>query len=234
MAMGEQAITARPRFRSVRVRDAVGSTTRISAREYESLVRGINFWAPAVVHALTRRLHESGWDPDQTASLLDVGCGTGMYGQLSLADFGRLSAVGVDVARIPPLAVEQSEQPGGASGFRPAQLDFRQDGWGTGFDLVLFGNISEPGSAQDPFSRLFAVSAMAPAAVMDCPGPVRPMAGLCRPASFWHQGWRGCSSAVRADGSAGEMPLRRSAFDFALQWSSDRPRRTTTREGSPG
>jgi SAM-dependent methyltransferase len=114
---------------------------QISAQEYESLVRGINFWAPPVVHALTAELRTRGWSEESQPRLLDVGCGTGIYSQLLLREFPGLTAAGVDVERILPLAVAQSEKLKVAERFEPTQLDFWREDWGTGFDLVLFVNI---------------------------------------------------------------------------------------------
>ncbi|WP_211769809.1 class I SAM-dependent methyltransferase [Kutzneria sp. CA-103260] len=114
---------------------------QISASEYESLVRGINFWAPPVVHALSAQLKEHGWAGDKTAGMLDVGCGTGIYSQLLLQQFAGLTATGLDVERILPLAIAQSEQLDVADRFHPLRRDFWREDWGTGFDLVLFVNI---------------------------------------------------------------------------------------------
>jgi SAM-dependent methyltransferase len=121
--------------------DGSQQPNQISAQEYESLVRGLNFWAPPVVHALTRELRGQGWSADKQARMLDVGCGTGIYSQLLLREFAGLTAAGLDVERVLPLAVSQSEQLDVASRFVPTKRDFRREDWGIGFDLVLFVNI---------------------------------------------------------------------------------------------
>ncbi|HUR02052.1 MAG TPA: methyltransferase [Nonomuraea sp.] len=130
---------------------------QISAQEYESLVRGINFWAPPVVHALIAELRTRGWSDSSQPRLLDVGCGTGIYSQLMLREFPGLTASGVDVERILPLAVTQSEKLGVAERFLPTQLDFWREDWGTGFDLVLFVNIFHLQTPED--ARNLAVKA---------------------------------------------------------------------------
>lgn len=124
-------------------RDADGSeqVNQISEAEYEALVHGINFWAPPVVNILAGALEGFGWPAGERTTMLDVGCGTGLYSQLLLRRFPFLSAVGMDVQRIVPLAVRQSERLNVMSRFSPVTRDFRNEEWGDGFDLVLFANI---------------------------------------------------------------------------------------------
>lgn len=134
-------------------RDARGSEQRnqISESEYEALVRGINFWAPPVVEILASTLEDLGWPRDERTKMLDVGCGTGVYSQLLLRRFPSLSAVGLDVPRIVPLAVTQSERLNVRSRFNAVTRDFQNEEWGDEFGLILFANIfhlQTPESAQ--------------------------------------------------------------------------------------
>lgn len=124
-------------------RDAGGSeqVNQISGSEYEALVHGINFWAPPVVDILASALEGFGWPAAERTTMLDVGCGTGLYSQLMLRRFPFLSAVGMDVQRIIPLAVRQSERLNVRSRFSPVTRDFQNEEWGDGFGLVLFANI---------------------------------------------------------------------------------------------
>lgn len=124
-------------------RDAGGSEqiNQISESEYETLVQGINFWAPPVVEILASALEGLGWPAGEQTKMLDVGCGTGLYSQLLLRRFPFLSAVGMDVQRIVPLAVKQSERLNVRSRFSPVTRDFQNEEWDDGFGLVLFANI---------------------------------------------------------------------------------------------
>jgi predicted TPR repeat methyltransferase len=127
-------------------------SNQISDKEYESLVRGINFWAPPVVEILAKHLRVLGWPRGERPRMLDVGCGTGIYSQLLLREFASLTALGIDVGRILPLAAEQSKQIGLVDRFTATEMDFLQDDWGSGFELVLFVNIfhlQTPADAQD-------------------------------------------------------------------------------------
>lgn len=123
-------------------RDAEGGhqLNQISEEEYTSLVRGINFWAPPIVSALADALREQGWSTGDGAKVLDVGCGTGIYSQLLLREFPLLTARGLDVARITPIAIRQAKELGVADRFEPTVVDFFHDSWGGG-DLALFVNI---------------------------------------------------------------------------------------------
>ncbi|MFJ9033255.1 methyltransferase [Streptomyces sp. NPDC102274] len=124
-------------------RDAAGtdSPNRIAEEDYESLVGGINFWAPPIVTVLSRKLRTLGRSGDATASILDVGCGTGLYSQLLLREFPRWTATGLDVERIAALANAQSLRLGVAERFDTRAGDFWKGGWGSGYDIVLFANI---------------------------------------------------------------------------------------------
>ena len=123
-------------------RDGAGSDqlNQISVDEYESLVGGINFWAPPIIEVLCRGLRDLGWERDRPARLVDVGCGTGLYSQLLLCEFERWHAVGLDVDRIAPMAVAQAQRLGVGTRFQTLACDFWSDSWGTA-DLVLLANI---------------------------------------------------------------------------------------------
>lgn len=114
---------------------------QISAEEYESLVGGINFWAPPIVDTLVRALETLGWSAEQARFSLDVGCGAGLYSQLLLQHFPRLEATGFDVPEIIPLARRQAARLGVADRFAGVECDFTNADWGTGFDLIMFANI---------------------------------------------------------------------------------------------
>ncbi|MEU8783900.1 class I SAM-dependent methyltransferase [Streptomyces sp. NPDC048637] len=109
--------------------------------DYQSLVGGINFWAPPVVDALTNELRRRGADGRAPAAVLDVGCGTGLYSQLLLQEFPAWHAVGLDTERIVPLAVDQSRRLDVADRFTTRAGDFRDGNWGTGYGTLLFANI---------------------------------------------------------------------------------------------
>ncbi|TYB71027.1 methyltransferase domain-containing protein [Nonomuraea sp. PA05] len=132
---------------------AVPQHNQISTTEYESLVRGINFWAPPIVSILAGALRDRGWPAGPAApAMLDVGCGTGLYSQLLLQQFPELTGVGFDVERIVSIARAQSERMDVGDRFQPLAIDFWQRDWGTGFDLVLFANIfhlQTPDSARE-------------------------------------------------------------------------------------
>ncbi|MET7640363.1 class I SAM-dependent methyltransferase [Streptomyces sp. NPDC005438] len=124
-------------------RDSQGGEqlNQISQEDYTSLVRGINFWAPPIVDALATALRQLGWGEDTAKSLLDVGCGTGIYSHLLLKEFPELSARGLDGHRIIPIAGEQAARLEVAERFHGHVCDFWKDDWGTGVDLTLFVNI---------------------------------------------------------------------------------------------
>ncbi|MEK2473759.1 class I SAM-dependent methyltransferase [Streptomyces noursei] len=124
-------------------RDRSGNdrTNQISETNYEDLTFGINFWAPPIVDVLSSFLAESGWKKDQAVSVLDVGCGTGLYSQLLLERFPSWTAEGIDAPRIIPLATRQAEKVGVGARFTGTVRDFWQHGWGEIVDLILFANI---------------------------------------------------------------------------------------------
>ena len=117
------------------------SPNGITQEDYESLVGGINFWAPPIVTTLSRNLRALGRSGDTTASVLDLGCGTGLYSQLLLREFPQWTATGFDVERITPLANAQALRLGVEERFATRTGDFWQGDWGTGYDLILFANI---------------------------------------------------------------------------------------------
>ncbi|KAK1182749.1 class I SAM-dependent methyltransferase [Streptomyces sp. NBS 14/10] len=124
-------------------RDQSGNdrTNQISEADYEDLTSGINFWAPPIVDVLSAALAETGWKKDEAVSVLDVGCGTGLYSQLLLERFPAWKAEGIDAPRIIRLATAQAERLGVGSRFTGTVRDFWKDGWGETVDLILFANI---------------------------------------------------------------------------------------------
>ncbi|MFC7383724.1 methyltransferase domain-containing protein [Sphaerisporangium rhizosphaerae] len=124
-------------------RDAAGHdrANQISETDYESLALGINFWAPPIVARLHDWLDASGWDAGVPARVLDVGCGSGLYGQLMLRRRENWHVTGVDAPRIIELARAQARRLGVDGRFSGMVGDFWADAWGAGFDLVFFANI---------------------------------------------------------------------------------------------
>ncbi|HXL93601.1 MAG TPA: methyltransferase domain-containing protein [Streptosporangiaceae bacterium] len=115
---------------------------QISEAEYEQLVQGINFWAPPVVSILAEALERQGWSAAKKPyRMLDVGCGTGLYGQLLARRISSVSVTGIDVERILSIANAQAESLGVEDRFLGVALDFQNECWGEGFDLVFLANI---------------------------------------------------------------------------------------------
>lgn len=124
-------------------RDASGDLqlNQISEHNYESLVRGINFWAPPIVKALRNGFETLDWPTDRPASVLDLGCGTGVYSQLLLREFPQWRATGLEAPHIAPIAEAQAERLDVADRFDVQVRDFWTDDWGTDRDLLVFVNI---------------------------------------------------------------------------------------------
>lgn len=114
---------------------------QISPEEYRFLTKGINFWAPPIIHALCEGFAKIGWSTQRSASILDVGCGTGIYSQLLLQRYETWRAVGLDCETMAALARAQSAEMGVESRFLCQVSDFWRYPWGTGFDLILLTNI---------------------------------------------------------------------------------------------
>jgi SAM-dependent methyltransferase len=114
---------------------------QLSATDYESVARGINFWAPPIVETLCRLLGDLGWTPEESRTMVDIGCGTGIYSHLLLQHFDGLHATALDDKRIVPIALEQAAVLGVDGRFEPFVKDFFTDDWGSGHDLVLLVNI---------------------------------------------------------------------------------------------
>ncbi|WP_157535245.1 class I SAM-dependent methyltransferase [Nocardia inohanensis] len=113
----------------------------ISAVAYEDLVTGINFWAPPIVDKITAWLRAAGWGAGEARDVLDIGCGSGVYGQLLLGDFPAATATGVDAPNILRIAAKQAAALGVGERFEARGADFWTSEWGTGRDLVIFANI---------------------------------------------------------------------------------------------
>ena len=124
-----------------RAPDGSERCNQISESLYQALVSGINFWAPPIVGVLVAALEKMGWSDGRAMRMLDVGCGAGIYSHLLAKRFPGLSATGLDVGGIVPLAVEQAARLNVADRFTAVVCDFFVDAWGTGFDLVFFANI---------------------------------------------------------------------------------------------
>lgn len=125
---------------------------QITEHNYESLVRGINFWAPPIVEALRGGFETLEWPTDRQASVLDVGCGSGLYSQLLLQHFPQWRATGLEAPHIAPIAEAQAERLGVADRFEIQVRDFWTDSWGSDHDLLVFVNIfhlQTPESAQE-------------------------------------------------------------------------------------
>ncbi len=124
-------------------RDESGAyrANQLSAEDYESVARGINFWAPPIVEALAGLLTDADWKEETARSMLDIGCGTGIYSQLLLQRFKALTATGLDDPRIVPIAAEQAQRLGVGTRFSPVSQDFFQQPWPDAQDLVLLVNI---------------------------------------------------------------------------------------------
>jgi Methyltransferase domain len=123
-------------------KDGSERLNQICSSDYvDTIVQGINFWAPPVVNILATALEERGWAAGGPKVILDVGCGTGLYSQLLLQRYPFLSAVGLDEQRIIPMTIAQSERLGVASRFKAVVCDFHEDEWDGDFDLILISNI---------------------------------------------------------------------------------------------
>jgi SAM-dependent methyltransferase len=114
---------------------------QLSTEDYESVAKGINFWAPPIVEALTAVLTERGWTAEGPRSMVDVGCGTGIYSQLLLQRFDGLCAVGLDAERMVLIAMDQAAQLDVGDRFMTRVQDFFVGDWEPGHDLVLLVNI---------------------------------------------------------------------------------------------
>lgn len=121
--------------------DGAERGNQISAEEYSSLVRGINFWAPPVVDRLAREIRQHGWPTLRGTSMIDIGCGSGLYSHLMLQRFPQLTAVGVDVPRILDIATEHAQRLGVEDRFAARPGDFSTDDFGSDYDLALLVNI---------------------------------------------------------------------------------------------
>ncbi|MGW5233534.1 methyltransferase [Streptomyces nodosus] len=139
-------------------RDETGGLqlNQITEHNYESLVRGINFWAPPIVEALRGGFETLEWPTDRPASVLDIGCGTGLYSQLLLRAFPEWRATGLEAPNIAPIARAQAERLGVADRFDVQVRDFWTESWGSDHDLLVFVNIfhlQTPESAQELLRR---------------------------------------------------------------------------------
>ncbi|WP_199789402.1 class I SAM-dependent methyltransferase [Sorangium cellulosum] len=114
---------------------------QISPEEYRFLTRGINFFAPPIIHALGEGLAKIGWSTRRAISVLDVGCGTGIYSQLLLQRHATWRAVGMDCETMAALARAQSAELGVEDRFSCRASDLWRLPWGGDFDLILLCNM---------------------------------------------------------------------------------------------
>lgn len=78
---------------------------------------------------------------DQKISILDVGCGSGIYGQMFAKSNPNIRVVGIDQGNVIKIAETQASQLGIESQVEYVNADFNQIEFGEGFDLILFSNI---------------------------------------------------------------------------------------------
>ena len=113
-----------------------------SEQDFVSLVSGINFWAPHAVESVRAALRtDLGWDLSRPTSVLDVGCGTGIYSQLLLRKEPAWTAVGFDTPKVADIATAQAARLGVGDRFDCQVVDFEADDWGPRRDLVLLVNV---------------------------------------------------------------------------------------------
>lgn len=122
--------------------DHAGAQNQNSEQNYVSLVSGINFWAPHAVETLRAGLADDlGWKLSWPTSVLDVGCGTGIYSHLLLQKEPSWTATGLETPKVANIAHDQAERFGVADRFECRHADFLEDDWGPRRDLVLFANV---------------------------------------------------------------------------------------------
>ncbi|MBP2479718.1 SAM-dependent methyltransferase [Crossiella equi] len=113
-----------------------------SERDFVSLVSGINFWAPHAIESVRTALRaDLGWDLARPTSVLDVGCGTGIYSQLLLRGESTWTATGFDTPKVAEIATAQAARLGVGDRFDCEAVDFLAEDWGPPRDLVLLVNV---------------------------------------------------------------------------------------------
>lgn len=115
---------------------------KISSADYVQLVPSLNFMAPPAISQLSAWLREHRWrNVAEQRSMLDIGCGSGIYSQLMLSEWPALTSVGLDMPEVASLARAHAQATGVGDRFTTHDGDFWSRIWPSDQDLVLVANI---------------------------------------------------------------------------------------------